>query len=147
MGLWLFGLLDTVFTARLCTTSDSTKVQGTTYEFVTHTWQILRPSTSDQNHTMLLEIVALALDVGHEGFTRRQLDPRDLSLGRVGFLGRLDEQTGDDALLLWAGLEQGRADVCGLLRGAFGAHGLVDGALRCGGRVEGPLLLLCEGFL
>jgi len=72
-----------VFTARCSTTNDSTEVERTTDEFVTgrrdelcvteqvteadlpHTGQILGSSTTHKHNGMLLQVVALTLDVGH----------------------------------------------------------------------------------
>lgn len=44
-----------------------------------YTGQILGSSSSDQHHTVLLQVVALSGDVGHYEFARRDLDTRHLS--------------------------------------------------------------------
>lgn len=86
---------------------------------------------------MLLQVVALSLNVRHQSFSGRQLDTGDFSLGGVGLLGRGDDQTGDDALALGTRLEQRRAGLNMLFGHPLRADGLVHCAQCRRRRVEG----------
>ena len=78
-------------------------------ELLPHTGQILCTSSPYKHNTVLLQVVALSLDVRHDTFSGRQLDTGDFTLGGVWLLGRGDDQTGDDSFALGAVLKQRRA--------------------------------------
>lgn len=81
---------------------------------------------------MLLEIVALSLDVGHEGLARRQLDSSDFSFSGIGFLRLCDENKGADTLALWTAPQQRGLGLYVLLW-LFPTHSLIHGG-GSGGR-------------
>lgn len=91
---------------------------------VAHTGQIGDTSTTNQHNTVLLQVVALAGNVGVDDLVVRELDTGDLTDGRVGLTGLLGEDTDTDALLLEAGIERRRLRL--LFEGlAAAAHDLV----------------------
>lgn len=101
---------------------------------VPHTRTILRSSAADQDHAVLLDVVALAGDVGRNDSARRELDTGRLSLARVGLLGLDDTDTQADALegrAVCVG-QGGRDGVASALALAAAAEHLVDGG-RAGG--------------
>jgi hypothetical protein len=67
---------------------------------VPHTGAILTPTTAHQDHAVLLDVVALAGDVGCDHSTRAQAHTGRLALTRVGLLGPRDAHLEADALLL-----------------------------------------------
>lgn len=77
------------------------------------TRKILRPSATNKNDLVLLEVVSFSRNVGDGRLSGGELDTAHLTHGRVGLtrLGRVD--LGHDTLLLRAALEQRRL---GLLR-------------------------------
>ena len=77
-------------------------------KYLPNTRKILSTSTTDKHHRVLLQIVALAGNIAKNALSRRQLDARNLSLGRVRFLGlhRLDFDA--YTLALVAAFEVGR---------------------------------------
>lgn len=79
------------------------------------TGQVLRPSATDENDLVLLEVVSFSGNVGDGGLAGRELDTAHLTHGRVGLtrLGRVD--LGHDTLLLRAALEQRRLGLPGLV--------------------------------
>ena len=70
------------------------------------TRKILSTTPSDEDHTVLLEIVPLSLDVRLQRLAVRQLDTRNFTFRRVGFLRFGDEYLGADALFLWRIVEK-----------------------------------------
>ena len=84
---------------------------------ISHTRTILRSAATDENHTVLRDVVALAGDVGRDDLAGRKTDTSSLALARVGLLGTLDADLDAHAL------ERGRPD-----RGQSGGDG-VAGAL------------------
>ena len=70
------------------------------------TRKILSTTPSDKDHTVLLEIVPLSLDVRLQRLAVRQLDTRNFTFRRVGFLRFGDEYLGADALFLWRIVEK-----------------------------------------
>lgn len=69
---------------------------------IPHTRTILTSSASHQNHTVLLNVVALTRDIRRDMSAGTQAHTRRLSLAGVGFLGSLDTNFEADALLLRA---------------------------------------------
>lgn len=101
---------------------------------IPHTRTILRPAAAHQHDRVLLDIVALARDVGGDDGARRQLDTRRLALARVGLLGPHDAHAQAHALLRRVvRVGQRRRDgVAGALALARAAEDLVErGAARC----------------
>lgn len=98
--------------------------------------EVLSPASTDEDDRVLLQVVALAGDVGDDGPARAQLDLGHLADGTVG-LARLDGvHFAADALLLEAALEGGRLVLSadGL---ASAAGDLVEGGLSRGRGGEG----------
>ena len=81
---------------------------------------------------MLLQVVSLAHDIRGDGLASRKLYTRNLTLGRVGFLGLADVDLLNDALALITLLERRRLGQFGLLP-RFASDRLVER--------EPPLLL------
>ena len=107
-----------ISTTRCSTVNDSTKIKCTPNKFVTgiistryykelehipNTGEILSTTSSNQNNTVLLQIVSLSLYISHEGFSCCELHSRNFSFGRVRLLGRGNDEAGDNALALRAG--------------------------------------------
>lgn len=86
----LLGLLGSVLAPGVRPVGDAAQVQRPPDQLVPHTGAVLRPAASDQNHTVLLDVVALSRDVGRHGLARRQAHTRRLALARVGLLGPRD---------------------------------------------------------
>src|SRR5205085_589756 len=92
---------------------------------VAHTWQVLHAPAAHQHDRVLLEVVALARDVGRDLHAVRQADARDLAQRRVRLLrrGRVDARAdpaplrrGDPLLAPLARLEaRGRELLLGLV--------------------------------
>ena len=64
---------------------------------IPYTGTILRPSSTYQHDAVLLDVVALAGEVGGNDTPRRQLDAHRLALARVGLLGPRDAHLEADA--------------------------------------------------
>lgn len=97
------GFLNTISTTRCGTVDDSAKVKCATNKFVTHSRKILSTTSSNQNNTVLLQIVSLSLDISHERFSCGELHPGNFSFGGVRFLGCGNDEAGYHALALRAG--------------------------------------------
>src|SRR5881396_1120290 len=88
--------------------------------------QVLDATASNEDDGVLLEIVALARDVGRDLHLVRQADARDLPKGRVRLLRGVREHARADAALL-RGAAEGRGLRLPLLESATLADELVDG--------------------
>lgn len=75
-------------------------------KYAPNTRKILRTASPYHDHTMLLQIVTLALDIRCDRLPCRKLHPRGLPLGRVGLFGFHDVHRGDDTLFLRAFLDE-----------------------------------------
>lgn len=93
---------------------------------IPNTRQILRTTTTHKNHTMLLQIVSLSLNVRHGLLASGKLYTSHLPLRRVGFLGLHNEDLGYNALALRTILEQRCIYLETFLGLWFIAHGLVE---------------------
>ena len=96
---------------------------------VPHTRTILRPPTSDEHDTVLLDVVTLAGDVRRNDVPAAQLDTGNLALSGVGLLGTHDTDTQAHALLRRA-LRGGQGRGGGVARAlalAAAAKNLVEG--------------------
>lgn len=96
----LLGLLGTVFTPRIRPIGHTTQIQCAPHQLVPHTGTILRTPAPDQDHTVLLDVVALAGDVCCDGLSCGQAHTCRFPLTRVGFLGFRDADFDADAFAL-----------------------------------------------
>lgn len=76
------------------------QIKRTPDKSVPHTRTILRPSTSDQHNTVLLNIVSLTGNIRRNDRSTAKLHSRRLALSGVGLLGSHDTDTETDALEL-----------------------------------------------
>jgi hypothetical protein len=90
------------------------------------TGQILCPPSSDQNHTVFLQVVTLSWNIRLDDFPIAYSYPACFSLRRVGFLGFLDQGFQDDRFLLKTALQDWRARFLDFLE-----RFLFDGLVYC----------------
>lgn len=69
------------------------QIQCSSHQVISHTRAILSPSATHEHNTVLLNVVALAGNVGSNDSSRRELHTGRLSLARVGLLGPHDTHT------------------------------------------------------
>lgn len=96
----LLRLLGAVLAPGVRPVRDTTQVKRTPYQLVPHTGAILGPAAPDQDHTVLLDVVALSRNIGRHSLARRQAHTRCLSFSRVGLLGPRDADLDAHALAL-----------------------------------------------
>src|SRR6266511_3360881 len=127
-------LLHSVLRARLLAIADAGGVQRAAHDLVAHARQVLDAATAHEHDRVLLQVVALAGDVGRDLDATRDAHAGDLAQGRVRLLrrGRVHARTdaaalrrGDLLLAALAGL-QAR---CGQLLG-LGSTPLADELAR-----------------
>src|SRR5205823_7794767 len=99
-------LLRAVPAARLLAVLDTLGVQRTTDDLVADAGQVLHTTTTHEHHRVLLQVVALARDVGGDLDAAGQLHTRDLAQRRVRLLGRGGVHAGAHATPLRAPLER-----------------------------------------
>src|ERR687884_709072 len=87
-GIRLLPRLRAVARARLLAVADAGRIERSAHDLVADARQILHPAATDQDHRVLLEVEALARDVGGHLHPVRQPHARDLAQGRVRFLRR-----------------------------------------------------------
>src|SRR5690606_6378417 len=73
----------TVLRTGLFTVRNAGSIQGTANSVVTNTWQVFYTTTTDQNNTVLLQVVAFTTDVGSNFETIRQTHTAYFTQGRV----------------------------------------------------------------
>ena len=106
------GTRTTILGPRLGPSSDTSKVQSPSDHLVPHTRQILRPPTSNQHHTVFLQIMPFSRYIRNRRLARRELDSAYFSDGRIGLFGLGGVDFGNDAFLLEAVLKQERGGIC-----------------------------------
>src|SRR5680860_158290 len=89
--------LDAVKGACLLAVGDAGRVEGATDDLVADARQILDPAAADQHHRVLLQVVALAGDVGGDLHPVGEANTGDLAQGRVRLLRRYRGDAGADA--------------------------------------------------
>jgi len=104
--LWF---LDTIFASPSHTVDNTSEIEGAADDLVLHTRKILGSSSSDQNHTVFLQVVPFSGDVRHARLARRQLYSSDFPLPRVGLLGSCSEHLRADSFELRRHVEKGRS--------------------------------------
>src|SRR3954469_6745795 len=87
-------LLDAVLGAGLLAVADAGGVERPADDLVAHARQVLHATAADEHDGVLLEVVALARDVGGDLHLVRQAHPADLAQSRVRLLGRGRVHTG-----------------------------------------------------
>lgn len=110
------------------------QVQRSSNQVISHTGTILRSTSSNKNHTVLLNIMSLARDIRRNNRTRRELHTSRLSFTRVGLLRSHDTDTQTHALESRAvriGQRRGDGVACSLAL-SNAAQDLVEGGLRGG---------------
>src|SRR5687768_6004992 len=103
----LFGALDAVFRAGLATVLDPLGVEHAPEDVVADTGEVADAAAADQDHRVLLEIVAFAGDVADHLALVGQADLGDLAKRRVRLLRRGRVDAGADAALLRVLLHRG----------------------------------------
>src|SRR5919204_1829994 len=95
MGFWWFGgggrdllLLDPVLRPGLLAVADARGVEGPADDLVAHARQVLDAAAAHEHDGVLLQVVALARDVGGHLDRARDADTGDLAQRRVRLLGR-----------------------------------------------------------
>src|ERR1044071_79925 len=119
-------LLGSVLRAGLLTVGDAGRVERGADHLVAEARQVLDAAAAYEHHGVLLQVVALARDVGADLEPVRQANAGDLTKRRVRLLrgGRRDARA--DAALLRGSRERRGLGLRGLLRPAL-ANQLIDG--------------------
>src|SRR4051794_14204934 len=97
------GSLDAVARAGLLAVGDACRVEGAAHDLVADARQILDATTPDEHDGVLLQVVALARDVGGDLHPVGQPHTGDLAQGRVRLLRRYGRDAGADAAPLRRG--------------------------------------------
>src|SRR5664280_2555174 len=130
----LLGALGAVLRARLLAILDALQIERAAHDVVSHARQILDAAAAHEHHAVLLQVVALATDVGNDLEPVRQTHLGDLAQRRVRLLRRRRVDAGADAAPLRAALQRRRLRLDGLGLAAM-ADELVDrghkDSIRC----------------
>src|SRR4051794_29466605 len=138
--------LGPVLRARLLAVADPGGVERPANDLVTHTRQVLDPPPAHEHHRVLLQVVALARDVGGDLHAVGQPNAGHLPQSGVRLLRgrRVDPRAdtaalgrGDPLLAPLAGLQAGRRDLA-LWTAAALAHELVDAGHAAADASSGP---------
>src|SRR3954471_13850546 len=89
--------LHAVLRAGLLAVGDAGGVEGAAHDLVADARQVLHAAAAYEHHRVLLEVVALAGDVGGDLHPVGEPDAGDLAKGRVRLLGRHGCDAGADA--------------------------------------------------
>src|SRR5215204_4857429 len=95
-------LLGAVAATGLLAIADTGGVEGAADDLVTDARQVLHPAPAHEHDRVLLQVVALAGDVGRDLDTAREAHAGDLAERRVGLLGRVGEHARAHAAALGA---------------------------------------------
>ncbi len=105
--------LGAVLGTGLATLGNAGGVERATNGVVTHTRQVLDATAADQDHGVLLQVVAFTTDVGNHFFLVGQADLGNLAQSRVRLLRSGGVDTGADATALRALVERRRGTLVG----------------------------------
>jgi hypothetical protein len=105
----VLGLLGSILGSALLPVHNALTVEDTPNDFVLDTRTVRDSAPTDQDDGVLLEIVALARDVGQNRFSGCEFDTGTLTLGRVGLLGLHGKELEDNAPSLRTSI-QGRGE-------------------------------------
>ena len=100
---YFFGRFVPYFERCLVAAVDARRVERAAQDVVAHAGQVADATAADEHDRVLLQVVALARDVGRDLLAVREAHARDLAQGRVGLLRRLGLDLQADAALLRAG--------------------------------------------
>src|SRR6185295_3116937 len=125
----LLAALRAVLRAALLAALDPHGVERPADHVIAHARQVAHAPAADEHDRVLLEVVALARDVGRDLLAVGEPHARHLAQRRVRLLRRLGLDLQAHAALLRAGLEHGRLGAPALV-GASLAHELIDGGHR-----------------
>ena len=135
-----------VAAAGLLAVLDAGGVEGAADDLVANAGEVLHPTAAHEHDRVLLEVVALARDVGGDLLAARQAHAGDLAEGGVRLLGGVGEHAGAHTAPLRRALQSGRLGLCRLGLPAL-ADQLLDGGhsnlacdedLRTSGGTTGP---------
>src|SRR5246127_5711216 len=104
---------------------DALRVEHAADDVVAHTGKVLHAAAADQDHAVLLKIVALARNISERLIAVREPDLGHLAQRRVRLLGRGGIDAGADGALLGAALERRHLVTLGLLAPRL-ANKLID---------------------
>src|SRR3989454_2297969 len=130
------GFLGSVLRAALSAILDSDRVERAADDVVAHPGEVLHASAADQDHGVLLQVVADARDVGRDLDAVGQAHARNFAECRIRFLRGRGVDARAHAALLRRALQGGRRLLAALLRASV-LDELVDG--RHPKAVRGPL--------
>src|ERR687897_1260378 len=119
-------LLGAVAGAGLLAVADPGGVEGAADDLVADAREVLHPAAADEHDRVLLEVVALAGDVGRDLDATGQPHAGDLAERGVGLLGRMGEHASAHAAALGRALERRRLHLRRLRLAAL-ADQLLDG--------------------
>jgi len=122
----LFRLLRSITTASRLSIYNTSKVQGTSHDFIPHARKILRSPSPHQDDTVFLQIMPLSLDIRHDGLSGTQLHSSNFPLGGIWFLGFRHKYLSANTLALGRTIQKRRSHFLPILW-LFSTHGLVEG--------------------
>ena len=105
-GCWnlAFGALGAIFVAALPAVGNTLSIQGAAHNVVTHTREVFHPTTANQHHTVLLQVVPLTADIRRDFKAIGKADTRHFAQSRVRLFGRRGVHTSAHSALLRTGL-------------------------------------------
>ena len=118
-------LLGAVAATGLLAVLDAGGVEGAADDLVANAGEVLHPTAAHEHDRVLLEVVALAGDVGGDLLAARQAHAGDLAEGGVRLLGGVGEHAGAHTAPLRRALESGRLGL-----GRLGLPALADQLLE-----------------
>src|SRR6185437_5125237 len=124
-GLSLLRTLGAVERTALPAVLDALGIEHAADDVVAHARKVLDAAAADQDHAVLLKIVALARNISERFIAVREPDLGHLAQRRIRLLGRGGIDAGADGALLGATLERRHLVALGLLAPRL-ANQLVD---------------------
>src|SRR3954447_26335447 len=112
-------LLGAVAATGLLAVADARGVEGAADDLVAHAREILHPAAADEHDAVLLEVVALARDVGGDLHAAREADAGDLAQRGVRLLRRVRVHARAHATTLGSALQRRRLALRGLRLASF----------------------------
>src|SRR5579862_9262382 len=98
--LLLLRALGAVLGAALLALADAGAIERAAHRVIAHTGQVLDAAATDQDHRVLLEVVAFAADVAGDLVAIREAYSAHLAQRRIRLLGRRGVDARADAALL-----------------------------------------------
>lgn len=81
-----FGSLGAVFRSAAFSISNTGCIQGSTHNVIANSWKILHPTTTNQDHRVLLKVVTNTSDISSYFLLIRESHPTNFSKSRIRFL-------------------------------------------------------------